>query len=93
MSTRYLKKRDSCGQKNLRSVLSIDRITNASGGLTKERGLTAQQRVAWLLAMPCCAEVNNVMQDRPGVNYNTGEQNKGMTDAEANKANKANTEH
>jgi hypothetical protein len=57
------------------------RSMKTSGGLTRGRGMTEQQRVTWLLAMPACAEVNNAMQELTGVNYNTGEQNKDMTDA------------
>ncbi|WAR03769.1 hypothetical protein MAR_010327 [Mya arenaria] len=57
------------------------RSMKTSGGLTRGRGMTEQQRVTWLLAMPACAEVNNAMQELTGVNFNTGEQNKDMTDA------------
>ena len=57
------------------------RSMKTSGGFTKGRGMTEQQHVTWLLAMPACAEVNNAMQELTGVNYNTGEQNKDMTDA------------
>ena len=41
--------------------------------------MTEQQRLLWLLSMPACAEVNQVMQELTGVNYNTGEQNKDMS--------------
>ncbi|CAL8242165.1 unnamed protein product [Merluccius merluccius] len=37
--------------------------------------------LTWLLSMPACAEVDNAMQELTGVNHNTGEQNKDMTDA------------
>ena len=57
------------------------RSMKTSGGLTKGQGMTEQQRVTWLLAITACAEVNNAMQELTGVNYNTGEQNKDMTDA------------
>jgi hypothetical protein len=56
------------------------RSMKTSGGLTRGRGMTEQQRITWLLAMPACAEVNDAMQELTGVNYNTGEQNKDMTD-------------
>lgn len=55
------------------------RSMKTSGGLTRGRGMTEQQYVAWLLAMPACALVINAMQELTGVNYNTGEQNKDMT--------------
>jgi hypothetical protein len=57
------------------------RSMKTSGGLTRGRGLTEQQRITWLLVMPACAEVNDAMQDLTGVNYNTGGQKKDMTDA------------
>ena len=52
-----------------------------SGGLTRGRGMTEQQRLTWLLSMPACAEVNKAMQELTEVNYNTREQNKDMTRA------------
>jgi hypothetical protein len=57
------------------------RNMKTSGGLTRGRGMTEQQRTLWLLSTPACAEVNKAMQKLTGVNYNTGEQNKDMTKA------------
>ena len=57
------------------------RSMKTSGGLTRERGMTEQQRVIWLLSMPASSEVNKTMQELTGVNYNTGEQNKDTTRA------------
>ncbi|KAJ8377274.1 hypothetical protein AAFF_G00261830 [Aldrovandia affinis] len=57
------------------------RSMKTSGGLTRGRGMTELQRLKWLLSMPACAEVNNAMQELTGVNHNTGDQNKDMTDA------------
>ena len=57
------------------------RSMKTSGGLTRGRGMTEQQRLIWLLSMPACAEVNNAMQQLTCVNYNTGEQNKDRTNA------------
>ena len=37
-----------------------------SGGLTRGRGLTEQQRLIWLLSMPACAETNHIMQELTG---------------------------
>ncbi len=34
------------------------RSMKTSGGLTRGRGMTEQQRLIWLLSMPACAEVN-----------------------------------
>ena len=57
------------------------RSMKTSGGITRGRGMTEQQRLLWLLSMPACAEVNQAMQELTGVNYNTGEQNKDMSKA------------
>ena len=50
-----------------------------TGGLTRGRGMTEQQHLTWVMAMPACAEVNRIMQDVTEINYNTGEQNKDMS--------------
>ena len=57
------------------------RSMKTSGGLTRGRGMTEQQRLIWLLSMPACAEVNRSMLELTGVSYSTGEQNKDMTKA------------
>ncbi len=57
------------------------RSMKTSGGLTRGRGMTEQQRVTWLLSMPTCEKINETMQELTGVNYNTGEQNKDITRA------------
>ena len=36
------------------------RSMKTSGGLTRDRRMTDQQRLTWLLAMPACSEVNRV---------------------------------
>ena len=58
---------------------ALMRTLKTTGGLTRGRGMTEQQRLTWLMAMPACAEVNKIMQDVTGINYNTGEQNKDMS--------------
>ena len=58
---------------------ALMRTPKTTGGLTRGRGLTEQQRLTWVMAMPACAEVNKMMQDVTEVNYNTGEQNKDMS--------------
>ena len=57
------------------------RSLKTGGGLTRERGLTEQQRLIWLLSMPACAETNHIMQELTGVQFNSGEQNKDMSKA------------
>jgi len=57
------------------------RSMKTNGGLTRGRGMGEQQRLVWLLSMPACAEVNRTMQELTGVSYDSGEQNKEMTQA------------
>ena len=57
------------------------RWLKTSGRLTRGRGMTEQQHLLWLLSMTACREVNQAMEGLTGVNYNTGEQNKDMTNA------------
>jgi len=54
------------------------RNVKTSGGLTRGRGMTEQQRLIWLLFMPACSESNRAMQDQTGMQFNSGEQNKDM---------------
>ena len=54
------------------------RTLKSTGCLTRGRGITEQQRLTWVMAMPACEEVNKIMQDVTGMNYNTGKQNKDM---------------
>ena len=56
-----------------------------SGGLTRGRGMTEQQRLIWLLSMPVCAEINRAMLDLTGVSYSTGEQNKDISESRKNR--------
>ena len=46
------------------------------GGLTRGRGMTEQQRLTWLLAMPACAAVIRAMKELSGAKCSTNEQNK-----------------
>ena len=55
------------------------RTLKTTGVLTRGRGTTEQQHLTWVMAMPACAEVNKIMQDITGINYNTGDQNKDMS--------------
>ena len=57
------------------------RSMKTSGGLTRGRGMTETQRLVWLMARPVCAEFNNAMQQRTGVQYNTREQHKELNTA------------
>ena len=57
------------------------RSLKTNGGLTRGRGMTEQQRLVWSLSMPACGEMNKTMQELTGVSYNSGEQNKDLTQA------------
>jgi len=56
------------------------RSLKTSGGLTRGRGMTEQQRLAWLLGMPACAEENRSLQDLTGTRYAV-KQNKDTSNA------------
>lgn len=55
-----------------------------SGGLTRGWGITEQQRLIWLLSMQVCAEMNSAMLGLTVVSYNTGEQNKEISESRKN---------
>ena len=62
------------------------RSMKMSGGLTRGRGnMTGEQRLVGLLSMPVCVEMNNycTMLDLTGVSYSTSEQNKDISEANA----------
>ncbi len=82
----HVVRRTDCYWAGLSSVLVVIeqvlmRSMKTSGGLTRGRGMTEQQRLIWLLSMPACAEINRVMLELTGVSYSTSEQNKDMTKA------------
>jgi len=56
------------------------RSLKTSGGLTRGRGMTEQQRLTWLLGMPACAEVNQTLQELTGTRYAV-KQNKDTSNA------------
>ena len=57
------------------------RSMKTSGGLTRGKGMTENQCLTWVMAMPACANVNHVMQQLTQVQFNSGEQNKDMSKA------------
>ena len=46
---------------------ALMRTLKTTGGLTRGRCMTEQQRLTWVMAMPACAEVNKIMQDVTGI--------------------------
>ena len=77
-------RRSDCYWAGLSSDLVIEQVLMRSmktnGGLTRGRGMTEQQRLM-SLSMPACGEVNRAMQEITTVSYNSGEQNKDITQA------------
>ena len=61
------------------------RSMKTSGGLTRGRDMTETQRLVWLMPYPVCAEINNVMQQLTGVQYNSSVQHKDLTTARQGK--------
>ena len=53
----------------------------ATGGITRERGMSETQRLVWLMSMLACANINNAMQNLTGINYLTSEQHKDIKKA------------
>ena len=62
----------------LSTDLVIEQVLMQSLKTTRSRGMTEQQRLTWLMAMPACAEVNRAMQELSGAKYSTSEQHKEM---------------
>ena len=61
------------------------RSMKMSGGLTRGRGMTGQQRLIWLLSSPGCAEMNHAMLDFTGVSYSTSEQKMDLSESRKNR--------
>ena len=55
------------------------RSLKTSGGLTRGRGMTENQRTIWALSMPICASVNSTMQGLTEVQLATGDQNQDLS--------------
>ena len=55
------------------------RSLKTSGGLTRGRGMSEQQRAIWTLSMPACASLNSSMQELTGVHRATGEQHQELS--------------
>ena len=64
------------------------RSLKTSGGLTRGRGMTEAQRLAWVMSMPACAEVNSAMQNPTDIVNNTSEQHKEGTKARQERGHK-----
>ena len=57
------------------------RSIKTHGGLTREKGMTENQRLVWVLSMPVCAIINKTMQKFSGVSYETSDQHKDVSAA------------
>lgn len=64
------------------------RSLKTSGGLTRGRGMFEAQRLAWVMSMPACAEVNGAMQNPTDIVNNTSEQHKEATKARQKRGHK-----
>ena len=53
---------------------ALMRSLKTTGCLTRGTDMSETQRIVWLLPMPMCAEINNVMQAFDGFEYSTSEQ-------------------
>ena len=63
----HVSRRNDRALAGLSTDLMIEQVLmgsmKTSGGLTRGREMTEQQRLTWLLAMPACAEVNRALQE------------------------------
>ena len=57
------------------------RSIKTHGGLTRGKGMTENQRLAWVLSMPVCASINETMQKFSGVSHETSDQHKDVSAA------------
>ena len=64
-------------------LVVLMRSMKMSGGLTRGRGMTGEQRLVGLLSMPVCVEMNCTMLELTGVSYSTSKQNKDISEANA----------
>ena len=55
------------------------RCIKTHGGLTRGNGITANQRLLWVLFVPVCASINETMQTFSGVAYETSDQHKDVS--------------
>ena len=55
------------------------------GGRTRGRGMTEQQRTVWLVFTSACSQVNNAIQQVPGVCYDGSEQHKKVSNSQTSK--------
>ena len=79
----HVARRNDRAWAGLSTDLMIEQVLMRSmktSGLTRDRGMTEQQILTWLLAMTACAEinqrVNRAMQELSGAKCSTNEQNK-----------------
>ena len=55
---------------------TLVRSLKTSGGLTRGRGTDEIQRLIWIMSMPACSEVNDVIHNLTSVSYTTSDQHK-----------------
>jgi hypothetical protein len=55
---------------------ALMRSIKTTGGLTRGRGMSENQRALWILSRPDCAEMNDAMQTFTGTNYYSLDQHK-----------------
>ena len=57
---------------------ALMRSVKTTGGLTRGRGMSENQRALWLFSMPICLQMNNAMQELSKTLYQSSEQHKEM---------------
>ena len=57
------------------------RSTKTHGGMSRGKLMIENQRLVWVLSMPVCASINEIMQKFSGVSYETSDQHKDVSAA------------
>lgn len=55
---------------------TLMRSIKTTGGMTRGKGMSEQQRAQWLLSMPACSGINSAMQRVENLQYGTSNQHK-----------------
>ena len=64
------------------------RSVKTTGGMTRGKGMSEQQRAQWVLSMPACSSINLAMQKVENLHYETSDQHKESTKSRQERDNK-----
>jgi hypothetical protein len=67
---------------------TLMRSVKTTGGMTRGKGMSEQQRAQWVLSMPACSSINLAMQKVENLHYETSDQHKESTKSRQERDNK-----